>query len=212
MKKGVEPRLPTDVGPEGPEEDWVVPSVTDKVPPKPSPSVTKSKDKVEKVLPIAAGKAALRIAQNAVKSPDAGKGSDKVPGGPGGPSAAAGGGTGSSRGPSAPQISKSLAERLDKMLKGGIGSGRKGHHSIGRDYSDSEHDSVFEDSAYDNTGEREAFKDKMKAAAAREEERASQRIKEKESTAERGVSRKGGKKPEKKSFLQRIGQGIIDRI
>ena len=125
---------------------------------------------------------------------------------------AAGGGTGSSRGPSAPQISKSLAERLDKMLKGGIGSGRKGHHSIGRDYSDSEHDSVFEDSAYDNTGEREAFKDKMKAAAAREEERASQRIKEKESTAERGVSRKGGKKPEKKSFLQRIGQGIIDRI
>ena len=216
MKKGVEPRLPTDVGPEGPEDDWVVPSVTDKVPPKQSPAVMKGKkDKIEKLAPLAvpAVKTVARVVQNAVKPTEAGKGSDVVPGSPDGPSVAHGsGGAKPSKGPQAPKISKSLAERLDKMLKGGPGSGRKGH-SLGSDYGESEHDSVFS-SGYDNTGEREAFMDKMKAAVAREEERAEQRIKEKvgKRDATSNISRKGGKKPEKKSFLQRLGQGIIDRI
>ena len=216
MKKGVEPRLPTDVGPEGPEDDWVVPSVTDKVPPKQSPAVMKGKkDKIEKLAPLAvpAVKTVARVVQNAVKPTEAGKGSDVVPGSPDGPSVAHGsGGAKPSKGPQAPKISKSLAERLDEMLKGGPGSGRKGH-SLGSDYGESEHDSVFS-SGYDNTGEREAFMDKMKAAVAREEERAEQRIKEKvgKRDATSNISRKGGKKPEKKSFLQRLGQGIIDRI
>ena len=166
--------------------------------------------KVEKVLPLAAAaaKTAGRIVQNAVKSPDAGKGSDKVPGGPGGPSAAAGGGTGSGKESGVPKMTKSIGERL--MTKGGIGSGRKGHHTFSDDGY--EHDSVFEDSRFDNTQEREIFNDKMKAAAEREERKAEQRLREKGSTAKRGISRKAPKAPEKKSFLQRLGQGIIDRI
>ena len=105
-------------------------------------------------------------------------------------------------------MTKSIGERL--MTKGGIGSGRKGHHTFSDDGY--EHDSVFEDSRFDNTQEREIFNDKMKAAAEREERKAEQRLREKESTAKRGISRKAPKAPEKKSFLQRLGQGIIDRI
>ena len=58
----------------------------------------------------------VTAARSALRSPGAGKGSDKVPGGPGGPSAAAGGGTGKGTGGSMPMISK-----------GGPGSGRRGH-------------------------------------------------------------------------------------
>ena len=106
-------------------------------------------------------------------------------------------------------MKKSLFERL--LEKGGIGSGRKGHHTIGQDYSDESHDSVFEDNQFDNVGEREAYKDKMIAAAQRAEEATLQRIKEKESTATRGISRKPHA-PKKKSLLQRIGQKLIDII
>ena len=73
-------------------------------------------------------------------------------------------------------MSKSLFERI--LEKGGIGSGKKGHHTFSDDGY--EHESVFEDNQFDNVGEREAFKDKMIAAANREEEKANQRIKEKE--------------------------------
>ena len=164
---------------------------------------------INKVLPLAA-KTAFRVVQNLVK-PAGGDGSkaDKPVGGHDGASVAHGsGGAKKPKGPEAPKMKKSLFDRL--LEKGGVGSGRRGHHTFTDDGY--EHESVFQDSQFDNVGEREAFNDKMIAAAKREEEKASQRIRENESKAVRGISRKGTKEPEKKNLLQRIGQKIIDSI
>ena len=146
----------------------------------------------------------VTAARSALRSPGAGKGSDKVPGGPGGPSAAAGGGTGKGTGGSMPMISK-----------GGPGSGRRGHFT--EDGED--HTSVLERDPhhYGSSQEKLIDKEKFQAAADREEERAKQRIRERESSAKRGVSRKRApanqsKKDEKPSWLQRVGQKIIDAI
>ena len=169
---------------------------------------------MNKVLPLA-GKTIFRTIQNLVKPAGGSDGSeaDKPVGGYDGASVAHGsGGAKKEKGPGK-KMKKSLLDHL--LEKGGIGSGRKGHHSIGRDYSDDAHDSVFEDNEFDNVGEREAYKDKMIAAANREEEKASQRIKEEDATRRggpRGPSRKHHSAPEKKSLLQRIGQKIIDAI
>ena len=180
--------------------------------PKQKRNIKKSDEKLEKFLAGAALKTGARVIQNLVKPASSGGGekADDVPGSPDGPSVAAGGGTGKQDKGPGKKMSKSLFERI--LEKGGIGSGRKGHNPIGRDFSDEAHESVFEDNQFDNVGEREAFKDKMIAAANREEEKATQRIKEKESTAERGISRKEHKAPQKKSLLHRISQKIIDII
>ena len=174
-------------------------------------SMNKADEDMEKVLPLA-GKTIFRTIQNLVKPAGGGDGSeaDSPKGGYDGASVAHGsGGAKQEKGPGK-KMRKSLFEHI--LEKGGIGSGRKGHHSIGRDYSDDEHDSVFEDNQFDNVGEREAYKEKMIAAAQREEEKAAQRIREQESTAKRGISRKMHAPPEKKSLLSRIGQKIIDAI
>ena len=173
-------------------------------------AMKKAEESLEKFLAGAALKTGARVVQNLVKpgSSKGGEKADDVPGSPDGPSVAAGGGTGNTSNSPGKKMTKSIGERL--MTKGGIGSGRKGHHTFSDDGY--EHDSVFEDSRFDNTQEREIFNDKMKAAAEREERKAEQRLREKESTAKRGISRKAPKAPEKKSFLQRLGQGIIDRI
>ena len=173
-------------------------------------SMNKAEEVLEKFLVGAAAKTGARVIQNLIK-PAGSKGGEKaddVPGSPDGPSVAHGsGGAKQDKGPGK-KMSKSLFEHL--LEKGGIGSGRKGHHTFTDDGY--EHESVFEDSEYDNVGEREAFKDKMIAAAERAEEATRQRIKEKESTAKRGISRKMHAPPEKKSLLSRIGQKIIDAI
>ena len=185
---------------------------TGRIKPKQKRNMRKGEE-IEKVLPLAAAaKTAGRIVQNAIKPTPAGEGSDVVPGSPDGPSVAHGSGGGKAPKGPGKKIKKSFAERLLEMRKGGIGSGRKGHHSIGRDYGDNEHDSVFEDSRYDSTQEREIFMDKMHDAIKREEDRADQRIKEKESTAKRGMSRKPKKEAPKKTLLQKLTQKIIDAI
>ena len=178
---------------------------------KPKQKRNMRKSEIEKVLPIAA-KTAFRVVQNLVKPATGGDGSeaDNPIGGHDGASVAQGGGTGKQEKGPGKKMKKSLLELL--LEKGGIGSGRRGHNPIGRDFSDEAHESVFEDNQFDNVGEREAFKDKMIAAANREEEKATQRIKEQESTAERGISRKEHKAPQKKSLLHRISQKIIDII
>ena len=166
---------------------------------------------MNKVLPLAA-KTVFRTVQNLVKPASGGDGSeaDKPVGGYDGASVAHGsGGAKKEKGPGK-TMRKSLFDRI--LEKGGIGSGRKGHHTFTQDGY--EHDSVFEDSQFDNMGEREAFKDKMVAAAKREEEKAYQRIREKEGKRDvtSNISRKGPKAPAKKNLLQRIGQKIIDAI
>ena len=177
-------------------------------------SMNKAEEALEKFLAGAALKTGARVVQNLVKPAGGGDGSgaDKPVGGYDGASVAAGGGTGKQDKGPGKKIKKSIEQRLDEMYKGGIGSGRKGHHSIGRDYGDNEHDSVFEDSRYDSTQEREIFMDKMHDAIKREEDRADQRIKEKESTAKRGMSRKPKKEAPKKTLLQKLTQKIIDAI
>ena len=165
MRKADEARLPasTDTGASGsagPSDDWWTESVTDRGVQSPEPGI-------KKVLPFAA-KTAFRVVQNLVKPASGGDGSeaDNPVGGHDGASVAGGvGGAKKTKGPEAPKMKKSLAERLDDMYKSGIGSGRKGHHSIGRDYSDVEHDSVFEDSEYDSTQEREIAKDHNKRSS-----------------------------------------------
>ena len=176
-------------------------------------SMNKADEDMEKVLPLA-GKTIFRTIQNLVKPAGGSDGSeaDSPKGGYDGASVAHGsGGAKQEKGPGK-KMRKSLFEHI--LEKGGIGSGRKGHHSIGRDYSDDEHDSVFEDNQFDNVGEREAYKEKMIAAANREEEKAAQRIREREGKRDvtSNFSRKMHAPPEKKSLLSRIGQKIIDAI
>ena len=155
---------------------------------------------LEKLLPLAGAKTAVRVVQNAVKPASAGEGSDKVPGGPGGPSAASGGGTG--------KQSKGSGK---KMSKGGIGSGKRGHHTFSSDGE--EHDSVFEDSKYDSTQEKLSHIDKIRAAADRMEEDYKRQDKTKGSKRPTSsISRKPKKEKEKPSLFHRIGQKLIDLV